>query len=134
MKKLFTCYLLCFAASLVACEPERPTKFVSTFKDMGVHPDSSARPAELGSHSVPPSPDEATVLGRVNMANYQRLKTGMSYKQATAILGSNGVELSSNDIGGSHTVMYQWKAGTMANMNAMFQQNKLISKAQFGLE
>ena len=68
------------------------------------------------------------------MQRYGELRTGMTYRQAVATLGAEGVEMSSNDIGGSHTVMYQWKAGMMANMNAMFQNDKLISKAQFGLK
>jgi hypothetical protein len=32
-----------------------------------------------------------------------------------------------------YTRMYQWDAGFMANMNAMFQDGRLIQKAQFGL-
>ena len=58
----------------------------------------------------------------------------MTYRQAVATLGAEGVEMSSNDIGGSQTVMYQWKVGSMTNKNAMFQNDKLVSKAQFGLE
>jgi len=72
----------------------------------------------------------------VNMANYNRIKNGMSYEKVVAILGEQGVEMSSNDIGGYKTVMYMWKAGgfSAGNMNAMFQNGSLIQKAQFGLE
>jgi len=70
------------------------------------------------------------------MANYNRIKNGMSYEKVVAILGEQGVEMSSNDIGGYKTVMYMWKAGgfSAGNMNAMFQNGSLIQKAQFGLE
>jgi len=44
----------------------------------------------------------------VTMANYSRLKTGMTYAQVVKILGKEGTELSSSDIAGIHTVMYQW--------------------------
>lgn len=67
------------------------------------------------------------------MANYQRLETGMSYAQAVSILGKPGVEMSSNELAGIRTVMYQWEGRAFANMNAMFQNDKLIQKAQFGL-
>ena len=71
----------------------------------------------------------------VNKAAFQSLKTGMSYRQAVAILGSEGEEISSNEIGGAKTVMYKWEGGGFgANMNAMFQNDKLISKAQMGLK
>lgn len=32
------------------------------------------------------------------------------------------------------TVMYQWVNRNGSNMNAMFQNNKLVQKAQFGLK
>ena len=86
---------------------------------------AAAEPANTGSFDSGPG---------ITMQRYGELRTGMTYRQAVATLGAEGVEMSSNDIGGSHTVMYQWKAGMMANMNAMFQNDKLISKAQFGLK
>jgi hypothetical protein len=71
----------------------------------------------------------------VTQANFQRLETGMSYYQAMAILGEDGEEISSNEIAGVKTVMYKWEGpGFGANMNAMFQNGKLISKAQSGLK
>ncbi len=59
----------------------------------------------------------------------------MSYAQAVEILGDPGEEMSSNEIAGTKTVMYMWEGRTMgANMNAMFQNDKMIQKAQFGLD
>ena len=72
--------------------------------------------------------------GSVTMASYAALKPGMTYEQAVKILGGPGKELSSNAIGGFTTVMYQWDGGFMANMNATFQNGKLVSKAQLGLK
>ncbi len=57
----------------------------------------------------------------------------MTYRQVVGILGEEGTVMSENEIGGYKTVMYQWKSGVLANMNATFQNDKLISKAQFGL-
>jgi hypothetical protein len=77
----------------------------------------------------------ATSLTGVTMANFSKLKTGMTYTQVVKILGKDGEELSSNEIGGVKTVMYKWDGdGFAANMNAMFQNNKLMSKSQFGLK
>ena len=89
---------------------------------------SAAAPA-AAIESVTPEPRK----GRVDMAAYSQLQTGMSYEQAVEILGKPGTELSSNEIGGTRTVLYQWDAGFGANMNAMFQDGQLIQKAQFGL-
>src|SRR5690242_11917409 len=75
----------------------------------------------------------------VTMANYSRLKTGMTYSQVVNILGKEGTELSSSEIAGIKTIMYQWYGDGLtgnvfgANMNVMFQNGKLVQKAQFGL-
>lgn len=73
----------------------------------------------------------------VTMAGFNALENGMSYEDAAAILGRAGEKLSESELGGVRTVMYQWKAdrGSLgANMNAMFQDGKLILKAQAGLK
>ena len=79
-----------------------------------------------------PKPEDTT---GVNMANYSKIKTGMTYEEVVAILGKQGEEMTSNDIAGIKNIMYKWDgdSGFGANMNAMFQDGKLVSKAQFGL-
>jgi hypothetical protein len=59
----------------------------------------------------------------------------MTYAQVEEILGSPGEEISRSEIAGYTTVMYQWKAKWgIGNMNAMFQNGHLITKAQMGLD
>ena len=83
-----------------------------------------------------PATEETRSRSGVTMANFRRLESGMSYEEVTGILGKEGEEISSSDIAGIHTVMYQWMGDTGwgANMNVMFQDDKLIQKAQFGLK
>jgi len=83
--------------------------------------------------TVPPS---VAVTTGVTLANFNRLQDGMSYDEAVAILGVEGRLLSQTDLAGIQTVMYSWtgEGSIGANMNAMFQNGKLISKAQFGLK
>ena len=69
----------------------------------------------------------------VTRAKYERIQDGMTYDQVRAIIGQEGEELSRSDIAGYTTVMYSWKNSNGSNMNAMFQNGKLVSKAQFGL-
>jgi hypothetical protein len=71
----------------------------------------------------------------VSLSEFSQITTGMSYAQVSRILGSGGTENSRTDIGGTTTVMYTWQgSGFASNMNAMFQDEKLVSKAQFGLK
>ena len=57
----------------------------------------------------------------------------MSYKEVVSIIGAPGEEMSRVTISDVTTVMYSWTNSDFSNMNAMFQNDKLVSKAQFGL-
>ena len=70
----------------------------------------------------------------ITLANYHRIQEGMSYNQVARILDLHGEELSRSSIADHTTVMYARKNRNGSNMNAMFQNDKLVSKAQFGLE
>lgn len=69
------------------------------------------------------------------MEKYLAIRDGMTVQQVEQIIGCPGEELSSSSMAGFTTVMYMWEGNTMiGNMNAMFQNNALVSKAQMGLE
>jgi ABC-type uncharacterized transport system permease subunit len=71
----------------------------------------------------------------VTLAEFNRIQTGMSYSQVVGIIGAPGTEISRSEIGGYLTIMYQWQNEiSLGNMNAMFQNGALVSKAQFGLK
>lgn len=82
------------------------------------------------------SSSDATEPARpgVTLAGYNRIQDGMSYAQVVQILGKSGQEISSNNIAGFKTVMYQWDDGSFGNMNAIFQNGALTSKSQLGLK
>ncbi len=85
-------------------------------------------------------PDVAVLAGArqkgVSKAAFLRLQTGISYAQAVGVLGAEGDEEARSDTAGIVTVSYRWKGQGMigANMSAMFQNDKLVTKAQVGLE
>lgn len=70
----------------------------------------------------------------VTMKEYLAIKDGMSYQEVVRIIGASGVELSRSDIAGFTTVMYEWSNENGSSMNAMFQNNQLSVKSQFGLQ
>jgi len=77
----------------------------------------------------------------VTFAKFNQIANGMTYQQVVDIIGAQGEELSRNKINGVpgvmpdvETVMYQWMNSNGSNMNAMFQNNALMQKAQFGLK
>jgi hypothetical protein len=77
----------------------------------------------------------------VTLSKYSRLADGMCYAEVRRIVGEPGEEISRNHMDGIpgvmaslDTVMYSWTNGNGSNMNAMFQNDKLVQKAQFGLK
>jgi len=67
--------------------------------------------------------------------HYDALKTGVSYAQAVAIIGCEGEEMSRTEFGDIVTFMVMWEGNSFGgNMNAMFQGDEMVSKAQFGLK
>ena len=76
----------------------------------------------------------------VTMAEYNAITIGMSYQDVCGIVGGRGKEAGRNKIEGVpgvmesvETIMYEWN-NELSGMNAIFQNNELTSKAQFGLE
>lgn len=76
----------------------------------------------------------------VTMSEYQQVANGMTYRQVSRIIGAPGEETSrsridgvSGTMSGMETVSYHWINPDGSNMNAIFQNDKLMSKTQFGL-
>ena len=69
----------------------------------------------------------------VTLAEFNKLENGMSYEEVCQIIGKKGSLMSENNIAGCGTEMYTWKGIGIANMNATFQNGRLMSKAQLGL-
>lgn len=85
--------------------------------------------------SVPDRPDIVT------KGQYNSIHTGMTYEEVYNIIGVHGEELSQNKIEGVKgvmpsitTVMVAWTNPDGTGMNAIFQNGKLNSKSQFGLD
>ena len=72
---------------------------------------------------------------RATAAAFEALQTGMTYAQTVEVIGCEGVVMSATEYTGLVTRMLGWEGeGTLgANMNAMFQNDALVMKSQFGL-
>ncbi len=69
-----------------------------------------------------------------DFSDYLKIKNGMTYGEVVSILGRGGTEGSRVDMEGVPvTVVYTWKKWHGANIVCMFQDGKLITKAQAGL-
>jgi hypothetical protein len=74
-----------------------------------------------------------TIMVKSARAEFGRISEGMTYEQVVSIIGTSGELIISNEIDGIKTMMYSWKNANGSNINAIFQNGKLIQKAQLGL-
>ncbi|MBI5805814.1 SUMF1/EgtB/PvdO family nonheme iron enzyme [candidate division TA06 bacterium] len=110
------------------------TKDATTQEDIPPAQKVSKTKAAAIQEDIPPAQ-------KVTKAKFTKIQEGMSYAQVVKIIGAEGEVMSSSKVEGIPgvmasitTKMYMWQNTDGSNMNAMFQNNKLMSKAQFGLE
>ncbi|MEZ5344835.1 MAG: DUF3862 domain-containing protein [Pyrinomonadaceae bacterium] len=92
---------------------------------------------ETREESDPPVKDPSPPVkktGALTMENYKKVKPGMTYKEVVEILGEEGDEVSSTNIAGFKTSTYMWRSGSFTNVTLTFQNEKLMSKFQMGLD
>jgi len=90
--------------------------------------------AQLKHDKSKTSPKTQESSGSVTLANFQKIKIGMSKAEVFKLLGK-GQETSTAGEGKYVLTTYSWKAGFMgANCVVMFQNGKVNSKGQLGLK
>ena len=119
-------------------EPAEPAPRIEglSLERLGTREEEEAREAErlMRSRDAEAARATARIDARsVTADEYRQLSTGTTYREAVAIIGFRGEELSRVDLAGTTTIMYQWMNADGSNMNAMFQNDQLVQKAQFGL-
>lgn len=65
---------------------------------------------------------------------YDRVSTGLSLAQVEQVIGCKGEEIATSTFADVTTTMVSWRGHDLgASMNATFQNDALVGKAQFGL-
>ncbi len=129
--KLLIIPALAGIAFLAACQEEDTAK-----TDTTTAPVETETPKPTEDKTAPPETDSppSTDDGEITMAEFNQIHAGMRQNEVTKIVGGAGEMLSETDIAGIHTEMRMWDGDTLAaNANVMFQDGKVVSKAQFGL-
>lgn len=121
-----------------------PTAEVVESQQTPSQPVAEVKPAPVPQAGSPKSksiksladlPEIEVEIDSVTLEEYVSLKPGFSYENASLIIGEPGQEMSRVEVPGTPvTVMYSWQNTDGSNMNATFQDNKLVTKAQFGLQ
>lgn len=92
-------------------------------------PEFNIKPANVADAET-----KSTAGSELTLAKFNRVQTGMSYKEVVAILGSEGEVLSSTEAGSFKTESYKWQGENFATVIAVFQNDKLFTKTQANLK
>ena len=72
---------------------------------------------------------------KIGMAEYAKVKTGMTLAQAESAIGCKGEEMSQSETGGLKMSMMTWDGrGVGSLLMIMFSNGKTLSKSQIGLK
>ncbi len=77
---------------------------------------------------------EPVRAGLITNAKFESIREGMFFAQVIEIVGSAIGETSSSKFGNIMTKMCSWKSNGFGNTSIMFQNDRLVSKSQFGLK
>jgi hypothetical protein len=138
MKKLYL-FTLLFVITLAGCTEAKVEDTDSKpIETKSVVSGETAEPKATVAPTAKPEPKNKETITK---AEFELLKTGMTYDEVSKIIGGPGELLSESGTKGGtdldiHITMYMYTGeGSLgANANAMFQDEKLINKAQMGLK
>ena len=134
------------AAAFIGCASEKPaaTRNDSTpgkTSDVTQTPEiktESSRIEPLENHdSEEPEvyrPARETDSKIVTKANFDRIKIGMSYRQAVEIFGDEGMQTSTMKVNNRETTIFKWTVADFSKyIDLHFENDKVIEKKQKGL-
>ena len=87
----------------------------------------------VASKTNSPAEAEAPAHRRITAGEFNDLPTGETYEFIAGFFGPGELQASS-DLGGTKTESYVWSNPDGSNMSLMFQNDRMIMKAQYGLQ
>jgi hypothetical protein len=77
---------------------------------------------------------EAPGSPTVTLANYGRVRVGMTYGEVADIFGGPGIKAAQVQVGGDQLEFYVWKAVGGGHATITFEKNRVTEKSQTDLE
>ncbi len=95
----------------------------------------SSSPSTSDSPSTTSSP-ATTTSGKADLTldKYNKIKNGMTYKEIVGIIGSEGEETFSSEVGKYTIKSFKWDGGEYKYIFGTFNNDKLTSKSQSNLK
>ncbi|NNE64979.1 MAG: DUF3862 domain-containing protein [Pyrinomonadaceae bacterium] len=130
MKKSLSLVLVALLFVVLGCSLDR-----FTGSDDSGSSDTTSSDTKDDSKSDDKSDDsKSSGSGDLSMANYEKIKSGMSHKEVSDILGSDGSETRSSTSGNTEYKSYKWEGDNYVRIYVNFKDDKMTSKSQTGLK
>lgn len=95
----------------------------------GSKSDSSSNSGGTASQSAQQEQDST----KIDADKFAKIENGMTYDEVVSIIGSEGSEQSTNEIGDVKTTTYEWESDGWGVATITFQNGKVANKTQFGV-
>ncbi len=95
----------------------------------GSKSDSSSNSGGTASQSAQQEQDST----KIDADKFAKIENGMTYDEVVSIIGSEGSEQSTNEIGDVKTTTYEWESDGWGVATITFQNDKVANKTQFGV-
>lgn len=126
MKKSFSLVLIIMLFVVLGCN-------MLGKKDEKIDTPTPTTDSSTTTESTPKTTTSSSDSGDLTMANYEKIKNGMTYDEVSELLGSKGEETRSSTAGKSEYKSYKWEGDKYKRIYVNFRDDKVNSKSQSGL-
>lgn len=74
----------------------------------------------------------STDSGVIDSDKFARIESGMTYEEVVSIIGSEGTEDTTSQVGDITTTIYEWQSDSFGVATVTFQNDKVVNKTQVG--
>lgn len=75
----------------------------------------------------------STDTGVIDNDKFSQIESGMTYEQVVSIIGSEGTEDTTSQVGDITTTIYEWQSDSFGVATVTFQNDKVVNKTQVGM-
>jgi Beta-lactamase inhibitor (BLIP) len=134
MKNLFNLGFVVLLLVVLGCNCQKIQELANQSKTTPSNSPTVANTSSSPTSSSSPSTSSSSSSGGLTKAKYDQLKNGMTYKEVVNVLGKEGEETSSSEVGKTTIRTMKWQGENYAYVFVNFTNDKMTFKSQANLK
>jgi Beta-lactamase inhibitor (BLIP) len=134
MKNLFNLGFVVLLFVVLGCNCQKIQELANQSKTTPSNSPTVANTSSSPTSSSSPSTSSSSSSGGLTKAKYDQLKNGMTYKEVVNVLGKEGEETSSSEVGKTTIRTMKWQGENYAYVFVNFTNDKMTFKSQANLK